>query len=108
MFWYFFNTSGALPNLKISSATTLPSSIGVAVIGESKFLLYDQIINKSVIVGNYMIHNYEQENGLDRLVSVSKKYSVLSFGIHKTSARVRDDVGNIYYLDIKDIVYIKF
>ena len=28
--------------------------------------------------------------------------------IHKTSARVRDDVGNIYYLDIKDIVYIKF
>ena len=27
---------------------------------------------------------------------------------HKTSARVRDDVGKIYYLDIKDIVYIKF
>ena len=28
--------------------------------------------------------------------------------VHKTCARVRDDVGKIYYLDIKDIVYIKF
>ena len=28
--------------------------------------------------------------------------------VHKTTARVRDDVGRIYYLDIKDIRYIKF
>tara|TARA_R100000008_G_C3582065_1_gene169263 strand:+ start:1757 stop:1933 length:177 start_codon:yes stop_codon:yes gene_type:complete len=28
--------------------------------------------------------------------------------IYKTTARVRDEVGKIYYLDIKDIVYIKF
>lgn len=27
---------------------------------------------------------------------------------HKTTVRVRDEVGKIYYLDIKDIVYIKF
>ena len=28
--------------------------------------------------------------------------------VHKTCVRVRDEVGRIYYLDIKDIVYIKF
>jgi hypothetical protein len=28
--------------------------------------------------------------------------------INESTARVRDDVGKIYYLDIKDIVYIKF
>tara|TARA_R110001606_G_scaffold372502_1_gene529593 strand:+ start:936 stop:1112 length:177 start_codon:yes stop_codon:yes gene_type:complete len=28
--------------------------------------------------------------------------------IHKTTARVRDEIGKIYYLDIKDIMYIKY
>ena len=28
--------------------------------------------------------------------------------VHNTTVRVRDDVGKIYYLDIKDITYIKF
>ncbi len=27
---------------------------------------------------------------------------------YKTTAKVRDEVGRLYYLDIKDIVYIKF
>ena len=37
------------------------------------------------------------------------KDSVVRVGsINESTARVRDDVGKIYYLDIKDIVYIKF
>lgn len=28
--------------------------------------------------------------------------------IHKTTARVKDELGKIYYVDIDDVVYIKF
>jgi hypothetical protein len=28
--------------------------------------------------------------------------------VNQSAVRVRDDVGKIYYLDINDIVYIKF
>ena len=57
----------------------------ISAFGNGKYIYFKKILNKNVIEGNYNIINYEQDSGLGRLNAILQNYSVLSFGVHRTS-----------------------
>ena len=61
----------------------------ITVFGKGSFLYFDKIMSDSFVQGIYRINSYDNDSEILRFDAILQSYSVLNYGVHRTSELVK-------------------